>query len=310
MKLFYTDEVMQEVLKNHCFPKMQEEISTSVPGRTMPAVLIRHNASKCQRGCLMAINNKGILLVLMNSWDAQKAEGHVFLPFSDMQGAQIKKGILISKITLQLKDGARFKVQVVKRNTRHLPHQNENLRYICSMLESKRLGEMQNAAYTKSVKAERKSSFVYTATLIIMLMIPFSQIAKISSRNVFIGLCLATLAIHCMLYILISSLLEKDRKFKKEYNAILKQFGQDEDEAGLYAKLVQMGNKPKTKEGKELYYFMLLTLAVKLEKYEEALSYIEGIDTGQDQKLREAVEIQRDYIQDQLEVMRNDGLGI
>ncbi|MDD3142447.1 MAG: hypothetical protein PHX08_26270, partial [Lachnospiraceae bacterium] len=168
MKLFYTEEILQDCIRRINKGNMVVTIKDCVFQEPMTAVMLQRNNTSSTTNCILASSVEGILLIRMDRFKVEKYYGFEYLRYSDMQGIQIKEKWLSVHIIIQCTNGMKYKLQVVKRNTKHLPNQHEYMEHLISNLEARNLHDMKNEMFKKNRKAERKNDAVYLGTLIPM----------------------------------------------------------------------------------------------------------------------------------------------
>jgi uncharacterized membrane protein len=102
------------------------------------AVIKKADREKRLTSCVIDVDEKGLLVVVMHPFKADKAMYALYLGFSEMNNIKFRNGWLLQYITLKYpKKVGDFKFQIMKRSTKDLPNQMSNLQYIISKLEEK-----------------------------------------------------------------------------------------------------------------------------------------------------------------------------
>ncbi|WP_106498199.1 hypothetical protein [Lentibacillus sp. Marseille-P4043] len=302
MKIRYTEELLKDVIQQQIFPDAPEEISAFSLDHLVIGYLKKANGEKSHVSCVLDVDKHGILAILMDGFRADKAKGYQHFKFADMQGIKIKKGMLNYFITLQFTDGANYVFQVTKRSMKHLPNQNRNMEYITSVLNEQNLHEMKSTIYKKKVMENKIISSIYIVTLILFEIIAVNLSLDYAPNNIFLMIIIVISAaiIHFILCMIAALFLDmqKDKHFAKEYNQIIKAYQETNNAEVFLNELTSMKNPPKEIQSANAYYFSMSTALYKNNRIEEALSYLDEIQTT-DRDLQKTVEEQRKWMKDE-----------
>ncbi|MGY0694696.1 hypothetical protein ACW2QC_18265 [Virgibacillus sp. FSP13] len=297
MKIRYTEELLKDVIQQQIFLIAPEKVAAFSLDHLVTGYIKKTNGEKSLTGCVLDVNEYGILAILMDSFRADKANGYQVFKFSDMQGIKIKKRMLSYYITLQFIDGTNFVFQISRRSNKHLPNQTRNIQYIVSILNDQNLNDMHNTIYKKKVKSDKINSFIYIVTLLFFEIIA----VKLAPNSIVLMVIIIVSAaiIHFILYLMAALYLDKrkNRHFVKEYNQIMKAYNETDNAEVFLNELSTIKNPPKTAESANAFHFSMSTALFKNNRIEEALSYLDRIDTA-DENIQKVVEEQRRFIED------------
>lgn len=138
MEMFYTDESIREALHT-LRGERGGVLADFYVNHPVTGGIVNPGLRSNVTGCLFDADDDGLLVVLMDAWNVRKAWSYRYLKYSNMQEIDIKKGLFNFIVTIQLSDDTRYKLQMMKRSTRHLPNQQANVEYIVSLLETRML---------------------------------------------------------------------------------------------------------------------------------------------------------------------------
>lgn len=241
MKKKYTEKYIIEHIEDRVFPNAIEEKETFTLEHIIAGSILKRNGADYRVDCVLDINEHGILLVFIEDISEDKDVFFHQFDFADIQGIKIKNKSFFRRVTLQFKDGRNYVFEFIKQNTSELPNQSEHLKSFISMLEEKNLHDMDNAIHKQNVKSNRKMTFSYIVTLIVLL-----ATAMFFSLNVFpnsmvamVIIIIGTGIIHFVIYLLafVFIFTKKDRPFVKEFNPIMKEYRENENDEELLINL-------------------------------------------------------------------------
>ena len=90
MKIRYTEELLKDVIEQQIFSHAPEEVAAFSLDHPVIGILKKVNGEKSLISCVLDVNKHGILVVLMDSFHADKAKGYQHFKFSDIQGIKMK----------------------------------------------------------------------------------------------------------------------------------------------------------------------------------------------------------------------------
>jgi hypothetical protein len=301
MKLCYTEDLLKDVIEKQIFPHAPAEVAAFSLDHLAIGYLKKTNGEKSRLNCILGVNEYGILAVFMGNFRIDKATGFKYLEFSKMQGIKVKKSVFFYYITLQFIDGTNYVFQIMKRNNKHLPNQHRNIQYIISVLDNQNLNDMPNSIYKKRVIQGKIMESIYIMTLLSFEIIMLILLIKYASDSIFLILVsiILTAIVHFILFLVAALYLDirKGRHFAKEYNHIIKAYRETDNAETFLSDLSSMENPPKTAQSANVFHYSMSTALHKNNRKEEALSYLDKVDTSE-KDFQKVVEEQRELIED------------
>lgn len=297
MELFYTDEGIRETMGDMIW-EQQGEIAGILPRHTVVGSLVKVMNNRHNERCLLEITKEGLLIVFMDAWSPRKARACQYLKFSCMQGVLVKRGKLNYIITMQLADGVRCKLQVMKRSTKHLPNQRDHAKYMIAELGKKAPHDIHyNTNYKKMRKNERRTDFLYIATLLMVLIPAVAFLIRQKSQWIWVGGLTGVFLIHLILFIAVNIFHShiKGAGFRKAYKTIMSEYKETQNTQKLLSQLTQMRCQPKTEADQAAYAISMSTALYRLERKTEALDYLNSVQI-EDKNLERTVQEQRERI--------------
>lgn len=244
-------------------------------------VLKKVNFKKSGLQCVMDICEKGLFIVYMSGFSKEQVKGFEYLEFMDIQGIQIKEKRKYISIVMQTYIGDRYYFDMKK---------SENLNFVIDILKS-HLGFMKNKQFQQRKRTEYITSFLYFITLIVLLIIPLSQIERNDHNYNFIPLMIGLGIIHYLLFYIIDLYVEKtkDNKCKKELQKIIKELEETNDYKLILSRIRHMKTFPKTIAQYNEMMLCFVKVYEGLGQYHNALDFLRKVRCGYDQNLQEMV---------------------
>lgn len=296
MKKRYTEKYIKEVIKKRVFPKAPEEASAFSLDHLVAGSIIKRNGADFRVDCALDVNEHGIFVVYMEDVQSDKEVVFHQFAFSDMQGIKVKNRRFFHNVTLQFKDGRNYVFEFVKQSTSQLPNQSENLQTFISIVQEQNLQDMDNDIHKQNIKSNRKMAFSYITTLVIFLVVAMFFSITVFPNNMFLMVItiIAIGMIHFVFYMIgfIFLYTIKDRPFVKEFNAIMNEYKNDENVEKLLTNLLNMNSQPNTQDSKNTFYLTLSTALHENNQTEEALAYLDKVQTTNEKEI-EIIEEQR-----------------
>lgn len=211
MKIRYTEELIKDVVQHQIYPDAPEEVVGFTLDNLVTAILKKTNGEKTRSSCLLDVNERGILFVLMDNFRADKASGYQLFKFSDMQGIKIKEKLFYNYITLQFTDGTNYEFQIIKRSNKQLPNQSSRIYNINAILYDQNLNEMHNSMYKKKTRKNKITVSLQFITQIIFVIIGLILALKYAPNNSFIAfiIIVSAVIIHFILSMIVTGYVDK-----------------------------------------------------------------------------------------------------
>lgn len=288
MKICYNEDILktklhEDILSIETYENMTFSLEHLVYG-TIKNIGIQ----KCELSCLMDVQEKGILLALLNE---DEIDGCRYIGFSQVQGIHIKDKRAYAIITLQLVNGDYLKICISKHDTQYFPCQHIHLHYITDVLKSQNKTDMKNKTYRNQNRSHQITSLIYFVTLVILLMIPMSQIQRNSHSYTFVPLIIGLGLAHFILFYLLDIYADKtrDKSFQKEIQKILDDYKQQQDIDVFYESLNNIKHRPHSIHAMNQLYLCLSDATYELGMNKESDSYLMNVRCGFDIDLQKIV---------------------
>lgn len=296
MKFQHREEDIKQTIREQIFPGAPEGITQFPLEKIMMGQIIKIDKEKKLKGCVFEVNENGLLAIVMHDFNINKAIGYHYFNFSDMQGIEVKEGMLFYKITMQFKDGRHYVMRVNKRDMKHFPSQHDRAMNLIDLLHDQNLRDMNSPILKKNVRKRRVTATLYSVTLMIFLITAMSLVFKYNPDHffVFLVVIIGTALIHFILFLLFGMFFEmrKDYSFKKEFNTINKEYRETQDADQFLDALLTLRHQPTELDSVNAFNLSMSTALYYKDQIDEAMSYLDRIETS-DKQLLEAIEEQR-----------------
>lgn len=147
-------------------------------------------------------------------------------------------------------------------------------------------------------KDQHLSGKIYSFSLLIFLVIAFIiYFTYLPNNSVWlISTILVTVVIHFAIYLIVALFINlgEERPFVKQYNQVMEEYEKTNDPQELYQGLININFTPTKIETKNAYNLSISTALHRLNRTQEALTYLDKINT-KNPELAKIVEEQKKY---------------